>query len=247
MVYAVNLMPRPRSRTLAEIAAAALAVVDRDGLAALTMRAVAAELGLGTMSLYRYVEHREQLERLVVDAIVGEVDLTLPAEAPWYEQLTILVARLRDAIGAHPAVVPLIVAHRHESDGVLRWSEAMLGVLTEAGFGGERRVIAFRTLVSYVIGVLLYQQLGPLSGTGTAALANLPETDCPLLAATARDARGIGSEDEFCLGLGTVLRGIQAEAAMDRDHWLHRPGPCGPLGRPGTPELDCQDRAADRR
>ncbi|MFD0664655.1 TetR/AcrR family transcriptional regulator [Thermocatellispora tengchongensis] len=75
-------MPRPRSLTETEIAAAALAVIDRDGLDALSMRAVAKQLGTGTMSLYRYVEDRAQLETLVVDLVLGSVDYTLPPRAP---------------------------------------------------------------------------------------------------------------------------------------------------------------------
>src|SRR6266542_4940063 len=68
-VYAVKSMPRPRSLTLPQIAAAALAVLERDGLAALSMRTVAVELDVGTMSLYRYVDSKEQVEELVVGLV----------------------------------------------------------------------------------------------------------------------------------------------------------------------------------
>jgi AcrR family transcriptional regulator len=203
-------MARPRSLTPARIAAAALAVIDHDGLAALSMRTVARELGMGTMSLYRYVEDREQLERLVVDAILEGVDFTLPAEASWTERVTVLVERMRDAVGMHAAVVPLLVAHRHESKGIFRWGEAVLGALTEAGMTGERRAITFRCLLSYVIGALQYQQLGPLSGPGTAALASLPHDEYPLLTETARHGRGIAPDDELRCGLAVLFRGIQA-------------------------------------
>jgi AcrR family transcriptional regulator len=201
-------MARPRSLTLPRIATAALAVIDRDGLPALSMRAVAGQLGMGTMSLYRYVEDREQLERLVVDHVVGSIDLTLPADASWSERLTVLVERMRDAIGDHPAVTPLLVAHRHASEGVFRWGEAVLAVLTEAGFAGEQRVMAFRCLVSYVIGALQYQQLGPLAGPGTAALARLPNDAYPLLAETARDGLQITSDEELRRGLAFLLDGL---------------------------------------
>jgi AcrR family transcriptional regulator len=201
-------MARPRSLTRAGIARAALAGIDRDGLAALSMRAVAAELGMGTMSLYRYVEDREQLERLVVDLVLSDLDLALPVRAPWSERVTLLVERLRTAVGAHPSVVPLLVGYRHVSPSSFRWAEAVLGVLTDAGFAGERRVIAFRGLLSYVIGSLQYQQLGSLSGPGTAALAELPDAEYPLLAETARHARHITPDEEFDRGLAIVLRGI---------------------------------------
>lgn len=208
MLYAVKDMPRPRSLTLAAIADAALAVLDRDGLPALTMRTVAAQLGIGTMSLYRYVEDREDLERLVVDRVLWGVDVELPPDAVWRARLTILVERVHAAGSAHPAIVPLLMLHRSDSEGSFRWAEAMLDVLTEAGFTGQRRVIAFRVLVSYVIGVLQYQHLGPLSGPGTDRLAELPAERFPILAETARSARGITPESELREGLAVLLDGL---------------------------------------
>ena len=201
-------MPRPRSLTPEGIAAAALVVIDRAGLAALSMRTVAAELGTGTMSLYRYVKHREQLERLVVDLVLSTIDLALPAGSSWTERATLLVERIRDAVSAHPAVVPLFLTHRHTSVSVMRCGEALLGVLTDAGFTGRQRVIAFRTLLAYLVGALTAEDLGPLSGPGTVALSELPTTAYPLLAQTASVARDIPSDEEFRGGLAAVLRGL---------------------------------------
>lgn len=205
-------MPRPRSLTSVQLAAAALAVVDRDGLAGLTMRAVGKELGMSTMALYRYVADREELEGLVVELVLDGVDSTPPADLPWPERLRVLVERVRAAIGAHPAVVPLFPAHRHRSPGVLRWSEAVLGVLTEAGFDGTRRVVALRGLLSYVIGAIQLEHLGPLSGAGTVAIAQLPPTQFPHMTETARAARRVGPDEEFGGGLDIVLRGLAAQA-----------------------------------
>ncbi len=202
-------MPRPRSLTLASIATAGLAVIDRDGLAALSMRTVAGELGMGTMSLYRYVADREELERLVVDLVLGTVDTALPARALWMNRVIILAERIRDAVGAHPAIVPLLMAHRHSSPGVMRCAEAFLAALTAGGFVGKQRVIALRTLVSYVNGALQAQHLGPLGGTGTVAMTKLPESEYPLLAETARVARRVAPDEEFRGGLGAVLRGLR--------------------------------------
>ena len=203
-------MPRPRSLTLAGIAAAALGVIDRDGLAALTMRGVAGALGTGTMSLYRYVDDREQLERLVVDLVLSAVNLDLPPGEPWRERVIMLAERVRAAVGAHAAVVPLLLVHRHAAEGSRRFGEAMLGLLSEGGFTGEDRVVAFRTLLSYVLGALQYQYLGPLPGAGTATLARLPQAEYPLLAETARNAQQIPPDVEFRRGLDVILRGLRA-------------------------------------
>lgn len=207
-------MPRPRSLTSDRLATAALAVIEREGPAALSMRAVADELGMGTMSLYRYVQSREQLEALVVDLVLdparGGPELDVSRARNWTEKATELARRAHAVATAHPALAPLLLARRHASIHSLRWGEALLAVLAEAGFAGERRAIAFRTIVAYVFGAVQLQQLGPLGGKGTAAMASLPQKDFPLLAETARNARRIPPEAEFLSGLRCVLRGIAA-------------------------------------
>ncbi|GAT68225.1 TetR/AcrR family transcriptional regulator [Planomonospora sp. ID91781] len=209
-------MPRPRSLTQDRIAAAALAVIDRDGLAALSMRAVSTELGVSTMALYRYVDDRRELEGLVVELVLGGVDVSPPSEGAWQERIAVLVGRMRDHVGAHPEAVPLTMIHRHGSAGVLRWSEAVLAILAEAGLDGPERVIALRGLLSYVIGAVQLEHLGPLSGEGTAAMAGLSPAEFPHLAETAGHARLVGADEEFRGGLAMVLRGIRAGAGPFR-------------------------------
>ena len=206
-------MPRPKSLSHSDIAGAALAVMDRDGLPALSMRTVATQLGVGTMSLYRYVKDREELERHVVELVLGAVDPVVPAEKSWREQITRIVERIRKAVIAHPATVPLFMAHRHISPSVRRCSEELLRALTRAGFQGKPRVIALRMLVSYVSGALQAQHLGALDGQGTVVLASLSPDDYPLLAATARSALQVGPAKEFFGGLEIVLDGLAQHLA----------------------------------
>jgi len=203
-------MPRPRSLTPDQLASAALTVLDRDGAAGLSMRAVATELRMSTMGLYRYVADRDELELLVVDSVLGTVDIQpLPSDAPWEERVGALVRRLRDTVSAHPDVVPLTVTHRHRSRGVLRWSEAVLTVLAETGFDGARRVIALRALLSYVIGAIQLEHLGPLAGEGTVAISALPPIEFPRLAETAHHAQDVGADQEFFGGLTALMRGLR--------------------------------------
>jgi AcrR family transcriptional regulator len=202
-------MPRPRSLTSAAIASAALAVIDSDGVAGLSMRAVAAQLGIGTMSLYRYVRDREELELLVVDLVLAEVDTGQRRRLPWQRRLAELAESARSAVAVHPAVIPLLLTHRHAAPNSWRWGEAMLGALTEAGFTGQQRVIAFRCLLAYIIGALQAEYLGPLSGPGTTALAALSAAGYPLLAETAKYASEVPPQQEFGQGLDIVLRGLR--------------------------------------
>ncbi|WP_238019974.1 TetR/AcrR family transcriptional regulator [Dactylosporangium sp. AC04546] len=203
-------MPRPRSLTPQGIAAAALAVLDRDGTGGLTMRAVAQELGVSTMGLYRYVADREELEGLVVELVLGAVDPVPPADGSWQERIAVLVERVRVAVGAHPAVVPLTMTHRHRSPAILRWSESVAGLLTEAGTGPRQRAVALRGLLAYVIGAIQLEHLGPLAGPGTVAIAGLDPAEFPHMRATAREAQGVPADEEFRGGLAMLLAGIRA-------------------------------------
>jgi AcrR family transcriptional regulator len=199
-------VPRPRSLDHATIAAAALAVLDRDGLGGLSMRAVAAELGMGTMSLYRYVTDREQLERLLLDRVLSAVDTSVPARTGWQRRIVVLADRVRLAVGEHPHLVPLLLAHRQAAVVSLDWGEAVAAALTEGGVTGRRRVVALRAVISYVLGALQAQHYGPLAGPGTDVLAALP--DHPMLAETARQAGRVGPAEEFRGGLDLLLRGL---------------------------------------
>nr|WP_314251900.1 TetR/AcrR family transcriptional regulator C-terminal domain-containing protein [Streptomyces sp. DSM 40907] len=210
MPYAVNTMPRPRSLTPDQLAAAALAVIDREGLPGLSMRAVAVELGISTMALYRYVQDRGELEALVVELVLGAVDSTPPplTAGPWRARVTVLVDRMRDTIGAHPAVLPLTMSHRHRSLSVMRWGETVLGVLREAGLGPEERIIALRALLAYAIGAVQQEHLGALSGAGTAAIAELPAEEFPYMTEAALGARSLTPDREFHGGLALFLDGL---------------------------------------
>jgi len=213
MLYSYKPMPRPRSLSHDAIAAAALALIDRHGLGALSMRAIAAELGMGAMSLYRYVADRHEIEMLVVDLVFQDMAEPADGERGWREQIIEFSGRARAAAAAHPAAVPLVLAHHESSPHAWRWSETMLTALDAAGFAGEDRVIAFRCLQSYVLGWVQARSLGPLDGPRTAVLASLSPESFPLLTETAKHAFGITPDEEFARGLAIVLDGLAASRA----------------------------------
>lgn len=202
-------MPRARSLTSAEVAGAALAVIDRDGLAGFTMRAVAAELHMATMSLYNYVRSRQELEQLIAETLFSEVDLALPRRAPWRKQITILVERVRNVAKAHPQVVPLALPHRLTSAPAWGVSETVLGVLARAGFAGQHRERANRILMIYLIGSIQFELTGGLSAAGSEIITKLP-AEYPLVAESAQQTRRAVPDEEFHQGLAIILDGLQA-------------------------------------
>jgi AcrR family transcriptional regulator len=201
-------MPRPRSLTLEQIATASLAAVDHEGLAGLTMRSVAHRLRVSTMALYRYVADRHELEGLVLERALAELDTSPPADGDWTKRIEIMLLRVRDALAAHPEVIPLTMAHRQRSPSVLRWSETVAGILADAGFTGSDRVLALRCLSAYAVGALQLAYLGPLAGRGTAVIAALPTEEFPYMSDTARSAAKVDADTEFRGGLTILLTGL---------------------------------------
>lgn len=105
--YDVWTRPEPGSRrtkfTRDEIAAAALRIADEEGIDALSMRRLAADLGAGTMTLYHYVHTKDELLAIVHDTVMGELivpDDELPTD--WRGALTMIALRSRDVIQRHP-------------------------------------------------------------------------------------------------------------------------------------------------
>lgn len=203
-------MPRPKSLTSEEIATAALAVIDMGGLAALSIRAVAAELGMGTMSLYRYFADREQLEGYVVDLVFASISTDLPARMTWTKRVAVLLQRLREAVADHPAVVPLLLTHRFTAESAMPWAEQLMSALAHAGFDGKQRFLAFRLLTSYVIGVVQSEHFGVLPLGGQPIEAERHEQEYPLLAQNALFARKAVADEEFRWGLDNILQGLEA-------------------------------------
>jgi len=205
-------MPRPKSLTAQQIATAALTLMERDGSGALSMRSVADELGVGTMSLYRYVKSREQLEDLVVALFLDGVPVELPAKGAWPRRITIMAERVRDAIDEHPTIVPLLVARAHSAPGLARWIEGVLSLLAEAGFANLDRAIAVRALVSYVIGAVQLEHLAPI-GERAAQFADLPKDAFPLVLQAAEAGRRLSPDEEFRKGLAIIVRGLESGRA----------------------------------
>lgn len=84
-----------------EVVAAAIGLADREGYEKVSMRTVAAELGLRPMSLYTYVPSKEALITLMVDAVAAE-DVPIPPELPPRDRLAAVARRIRDEFLAHP-------------------------------------------------------------------------------------------------------------------------------------------------
>ncbi|WP_309052885.1 TetR/AcrR family transcriptional regulator [Streptomyces sp.] len=120
--------PRP-AYTRRDIADAAVRIADSDGLEAVSMRRVAAELGCGTMSLYNYVPRKEDLYELMVDAVSGEYDLPEKPSGDWRADMTALAHQTRALMYRHPWLARVMTTAYFLSPNALRYLDWCLGCL----------------------------------------------------------------------------------------------------------------------
>jgi AcrR family transcriptional regulator len=127
---------RPRNPLLnrERIVAAALDLVDAEGLAALSTRRLAAELGVSGPSLYNHFATKDELIDAVVDEVVGQVDLTMLGRDAWPEALRGWARSYRAALVAHPNLVPALAQGPGRRPNWLRLADAVFGALVDAGW-----------------------------------------------------------------------------------------------------------------
>ena len=130
----------------------ALAVIAHDGANALTMRRLAARLGVVPGALYHHVRNKQQLQDLLLDGVLAEIDVDLDPSQPWTQQLKLLAHRLRQVLEGHPGVAGILKTHDPLGPHSLALAEAFLAPLQAAGFGDHESGLAFFLLVDYTIG-----------------------------------------------------------------------------------------------
>ena len=196
------------------IAAAALEMLDRDGLDAFSMRRLADELGVGTMTLYGYFRKKEELLDAVVDVSVTDGGLT--AEGTWRERATALARGMRVYLERHPALVQIRLRQPMTRPRQFRVTEQVVRALVDAGLPRDEAARAFRLIFTYVFG---YVAFSPDSMADTArtevrtSLAALPPDEYPLLSSMVDEAVAAAAGDEqFDFGLDLILDGVEARA-----------------------------------
>jgi TetR/AcrR family transcriptional regulator, tetracycline repressor protein len=154
----------------------AVELIDTEGVSALTMRRLGAALQVEAMSLYRYVNGREDLLEAVVDALVNSIEIPATSDLQpvdgWQAFLQVLAHNVRRVATEHPAAFPLIATRHPAAPWLrpplrsLRMVEAFLTGLEARGFSEEQAVGAYRSFTSFLLGHLLLEaamQGAPLS------------------------------------------------------------------------------------
>ena len=190
--------------------------MDAHGADALTMRSLAAELGMGTMALYRYFPSKRELMDAAIDVAAPEIELPEPGKAPWKEQLAELARALFRVGLRHPSLARERFDRPLQSPGAMRVTDRAIAVLLEAGLSKPDAVAAFKALLVHTLGgaALAASESRPeVRRRATERHAAVPAHDLPAVAAVADElTAALGGHQGFELGLAALLDAIERRA-----------------------------------
>ena len=206
-------LPRDAQGSLSreQNARAALELADREGIRALSMRRLASELGVGTMTLYGYFRDKDELLDTAVDVAAAEMPLP-PRSGDWKEDLRALWNAVQDTLADHPSGIHLRLRRPLISRGALHTTEAAMRILTEAGFSRVEADGALRVLFLFTFGHATFNPPSVPPETAAqwrAAFTELPE-EFSVVPQMAPDlVRMMSGDEPFHYGLEVILDGLE--------------------------------------
>jgi AcrR family transcriptional regulator len=211
--------PRPRL-TREKVLRTALEFVDANGLAALSMHKLGAELGVQGMSLYSHVENKDALLDGLVEAMTGETLPPPPDGTGWRDALRQLAGEIRALVLRHPAAAPLLVSRQVMTTRQLRQLDGYRGLLMRQGFTEDRAIEVLRTLYGYALGFALVEanlvaggQCGPWPDDELSRMRRVTEmvprdAPDPLLRLAMLFCGQCDMGEQFSLGVELMIRGL---------------------------------------
>ncbi len=196
----------------------AIALANREGLERLTLRRLATELGVGTMSLYTYTADKAALLDSMTEALVAELVASTPSD-DWREILLESARALRRFYREHPRLLPLLLRPM-SSVASLSVFERAIGKMMEDGFSAEQGLYGFRAVAGFAIGYLLLEStfFGGEGGSPAdrhrlveAQFQRLPEGTYPILRSLVSTMASPNPERDFEFGLRVLITGLEQE------------------------------------
>ncbi|MFI1394368.1 TetR/AcrR family transcriptional regulator C-terminal domain-containing protein [Streptomyces sp. NPDC020681] len=201
------------------IVAAALRIVDDEGVTALSMRRIAATLGVQAMSLYNHVGGKDDVLDGITEFITTDIQLSMTRkpDGDWEDGIRSLSYAFRQASLRHPRACELVLVHHLSSPSALVIIDCSLAVLLEHGFEEAAAVHALRLLIAFQIGSLLRQFHSPCSPEYDDAelrerTADLAESGLPAVAKLAPLLAVIDHDAEFAFGLDLLIAALRPYA-----------------------------------
>lgn len=215
---------RPRnSLSRQQVVEAALTLADRGGLEALTMPILARELDCGVMSVYGYIDNKEDL--LDAIAVQGLADLRLPHPLPT-EPAGILLTwgqALRATLLDHPSLPVIFLSRPVIGRGIFDGIEALVGALARCGMQPAFGLHAVYAVLIYTTGFVAWelprtrnQPESAYSAQWRREFARLPPEEYPVTAVIAHELARVAGAEQFDIGLRAVVAGLGMLASASR-------------------------------
>lgn len=195
---------------------AGVALADREGLDAVSMRRLARELDAGAMSLYHYIQSKDELLEGMVDVVFAEIQL--PTGNDWKTAMRQRCASARDVLVQHSWAISLMESLTNPGPANLRHREAVTACLRRGGFSIAMTAHANWILDSYVYGFALQEASLPFATAEELAemaddvfIPQLPPETYPHLNEVATGLMEVGYDPagEFTFGLDLILEALQ--------------------------------------
>ncbi|MBM0742563.1 TetR/AcrR family transcriptional regulator [Phormidium sp. CLA17] len=205
------LAPLSRERLLQ----AALHIADESGIESLSMRKLAEDLGVKAMSLYNHVVNKDDVLCGIVDMVVSEIELP-SLETDWKIAMRRRAIAAHEVLLRHPWATMALMSQVNIGSAMLRYINATLGCLREAGFSVEMADHAWNAIDSHIYGFTLQEINFPIEATEYSVvvenyLSQIPADQYPYFNQLAR--RVIESEydgiHDFEFGLELILDGLE--------------------------------------
>jgi AcrR family transcriptional regulator len=205
------------------IVAAAIGLLDREGLAALSMRRLGEELGAGAASLYWHVGSKDGLLDLVLDELIGEVEVPDPDPARWQEQLKETAKSQRRVSLRHPYLVRVSIGRIPMGPNALRVTEGTLGILRAGGLSPRLAVQGYLLLIDTVNGFTLDEtgpqrnpdELQKVADMARDYIASLPAEQFPNMTELAGEFAFSDPDERFEILIDIFVDGLARRAAAD--------------------------------
>jgi AcrR family transcriptional regulator len=211
---------RPAKAPLSEdaIVDAALAILEAEGLEAVSMRRIAAALDTGAGSLYVYVKGRDGLLEAMFDRIIAAVKLETPDPSRWRAQLHNLLERTRAELVRHPGMAAATMIDPPRTEVAMRLLENLLGILLAGGLDAQDAAWAADILAGQVTYAAIEAELrrtdpSALVAQITANFARLPASDFPLITAHAAQLVAGDVDERFRFAIDVVIDGVLRRAS----------------------------------
>jgi AcrR family transcriptional regulator len=203
--------PRTRAGLSRErVLRTALELVDRDGVDALTMRRLGRELGVEAMSLYSYVENKQDLIEGVVEQVFKEMPLITPGPGSWQERLRINAAIFRSVLLRHPKAVRLVAGRPLITEGTVAFVESALVELRSTGLDLATADRVLEVIASFTLGHVA-EHVGDDVRRARRRLGSRHEIDRDRFpnVSLVQDQYPPNPDAEFELGLDFVIAGLE--------------------------------------